>query len=188
MNINPVNNININQQNQNARKNPNFTSVIPIKVFIDGEKCTDIPLIHKAIRALVKIVTKPADNNANTIRQNFLSIDPDTRPFNGVVRPIRNRIYGDISYLFTGQHATSLDELGKLIGRAKSNGIASKSIHTNYFNKIKEFINPNLTKRIKYQDKEIGLHILTRSKGNPNKKGFKLIIDKIQVRRIEAKA
>lgn len=186
MNINPINNININQQNQNARKNPNFTSVIPIKVFIDGEKCTDISLIHRAIRALVKIVTKPAGNNtnANTIRQVFLTLDHDASFFNGVVRPIRNGLYRDISYLFTGQHATRLDELGKLIGRAKAKGNDPRDIQVNYFNEIKQLINPQLTERIQYQGKKIGLYIFTRSEGTPNKKGFKLMLDKIEARRI----
>lgn len=209
MNINSINSINFNvKQNNNTRKNPNFKSIIPVKVFIDGYPSVDHKNLSRAVRALSEILFQPAQNNemAKTIKQMFVKYDRDFRHVDGSgdkSQVIRNKTYNGVAYLFTGPHAEQLDEIGRQIGPAKSRGLdnfgttktfEAKARAREYFEKIEQFINSNSKSKIResinsetasYQGQELGLCIFTKSQGKPNKKGFKLVIDGIKFRRIE---
>jgi len=189
MNINPLDNTNINQQNYNARKDPNFTSVIPIKVcileeqIVNGEKIikaepiTGSRHIRKVIRTFINMATKPAKNDkmANEVSQFFSNNDFQFKNDSGIKRVISPHI----SYLFTGPHAIILSELGKQIGRARRNPEMNEQVaKAAYYNHIKQFItNGN---GLKYKGKDIGLHINLREKPKlVNGKEFKFEITNI---------
>jgi hypothetical protein len=191
MYINSVNNINLTSSKNKISKNPLFTSIVPVKVFVNGEKSQDIKIIRRVIRAFIKMLQddKMNDDKTRAFRGFFSKNDPDFR----MSIPIRNAITSDISYLFTGGHSIQLNNLGRKIGPAKSNSFKifgttqnaeAKSKVQAYFEKIKSFIKNNHSARIKSQGHEIGLHIYTTTTKIPKKRTSQLNIDRMTVNRV----
>ena len=193
MKINPI--------NPAQKNNVNFTSVVPLKVFIDGMPSTDVANVKKAVVATAKILTSTANGNQKSLSmiRKFIKYDRDFSYNAGGCKSgelIRNTVSQGEAYLFTGEHAKVLNELGKKIGPVKSQGLAqfnttktfeANTFAKNYFDKmrdflsypkirIKEFINP---KTRAYEGEPMELHIHAKSKGQMGKAGFKLDIDAI---------
>ncbi|MEI8128138.1 MAG: hypothetical protein WCG95_00845 [bacterium] len=129
MNINPLSNTNINQQNYNARKDPNFTSVIPIKVFENKIPLIDNYSVSHIIESLVRRINKSVRaNTPSEFKQILLDFDPEFQKNNN----IRSGIFDGIPYLFTGQHANTLSDIGSKIN-------INPKVRTNYYKCIEEF-------------------------------------------------
>jgi len=191
----------------NKANNVNFTSAVPLKVFINGLPSTDVANIRKAVVATSKILTSPAnaDQKSLSIIRKFIKSDRDFSYTDGGVKSgvlIRNIISQGQAYLFTGEHAKILNELGKKIGPAKSQGLAqfnttktfeSSTLTKNYFDKIREFLSYPLI-RVKesinpktrmYEGDLLELNILAKTEGKAGKNGFKLVIDDISFQPIK---
>jgi hypothetical protein len=204
MNINTVSNL---SNTKLCIQPPSFKSIIPCKVFIDGNICSDVKKTNKTVRELSNVLFQPQPNqSAQKIKQIFSRFDRNFRYVDKTVskgKTIRNRCFSEVSYLFTGPQAEQLDELGRKIGKAKA--IGRKFLGTTktfevmcqgqkYFEQIQKFINSNSRAKIResinpetgaYEGNEIGLHILAKSEGMPDTKGFKLIINDIVFRKIK---
>lgn len=205
MNINPVSIVNINQNNtrKNLKANPNFTSIIPVKILIDGDPSVGFRNIKKVTRALSDILFKEIGDNLKAIelKQEFSRYDRDFKDPDGLgdkSELIRNRVLSGVSYLFTGPQAEQLDTLGRKIGPAKRKGLdnygttktfEAKAFGRDYANQITKFINSNSKAKIRatinhetgaYQGEEMFLEIKTTSQGTFGKKNFKLFIDGIK--------
>jgi len=108
----------------------------------------------------------------------------------------------DIAYLFTGSQAQALDKLGKKIGPEKAAGkkrcgttktFEAQNRAHQYFDKIMQLINDNMNAHMSetitpttrdYKGRKLGLQIEAKSQGKFDKKGFKVIIDRIIFRKI----
>jgi hypothetical protein len=181
---------------------------VPLKVFINGLPATDPDNIKKAIVATSKILTTPPSGNEKSLSiiKKFIKHDKDfSCPMGGFKTGelIRNFVDKGLAFLFTGQQATVLNDLGKKIGPAKSQGLAqfnttktfeANALATNYFQKIETFLAaPRL--RIKesvnaqtrmYEGEPLELNIHATSKGQMGKAGFKLDIDDISFSKTSA--
>lgn len=206
MNVGSINNINSQQNKYKTQAKPSFTSILPVKVFIDGCPSTDAKNIKKVVRELSEILFHPKnDAKALEIRRVFAERDRD---FNHIrcsdekSNVLRNRTIDGLSFLFTGTQAHKLDELGREIGPAKAKSL--RVFHTTktyevrvkvkgYFDKIKAFIQSNASAHVHerinlktkaYEGQELGLHVHAKSVGTPGKKGFKITIENIFFRKI----
>ena len=182
MYINSLNNFSKSQNRQNTLKRPSFKSVIPCKVFINGEISKSKKINKKVIRILSKILTDPL----GTIEEELVKLrffqDRDFRwkpDGNENGKKVRCWIGKETSFLFTGKNAEELDELGKEIGPAKHDAIKatgtakSKDVDNKtkaYFKKKMSLITSNEQDRIKektnpvtkeYEGKLLGLHVDT---------------------------
>lgn len=191
MKINFVNPINTNQPQKTIRKSPNFTSVIPVKVFVGGEKSVDLKIIRKVILELTKMIQNVKDSDAKTLafRHFFSTYDPDFQ----MSVPIRKKICSTISYLFTGPQSKQLEILGKKIGPAKRNSMKIfgtthnaevKLASDEYFEKKTFFIDSVPDAKVKVDGHEVGLHIYATSTKIPKKNQPVVIIDKININKI----
>ncbi|HNW25787.1 MAG TPA: hypothetical protein PKI94_03255 [Candidatus Gastranaerophilaceae bacterium] len=200
------------QVNSVQRNNPNFTSVIPVKVYIDGLPSVDRKNIQKAIKALSNILvhgSKGKEQSKNIIKI-FINAVKDFKFLPGVEEPgrcLRNYIFKKEvdAYLFTGSEAWNIDALARKIGPAKSKGLdaygTSKTFEASargnsYFDKILEYIkNPKL--RLK-EVKETGngpmigdpmrLNVFMTSSGEYGKSNFKLNLENIGFENIKKQA
>lgn len=128
MNIRPIFN-NINQNNARSNNKVCFTSVVPFKVYVDGNFVSGrspekIVVIKKVLRAFSKILANrdTSDVRVASIKEVFASKDKNFAYYDRHHNwnRVRNEIMPGISYLFTGTHSKQLEEnLGKPIGRAK---------------------------------------------------------------------
>ena len=212
MNINSISTNNVNRSqnysNKNLAQKQSFTSIMPVKVFIDGSPSVDSLNVKRAIRALSEILFQPAKDNqaAKKIKQVFSLHDRDFRHIDGSgdkSEVLRNRPFNGLSYIFTGKQAEQLDGIGRKIGPAKGRGLddfgttktfEAKALAKEYFEQIEKFISSNSKAKIRekinpetgaYEGNELGLCILTKSQGKPGKKGFKLTVDDIVFRKIQ---
>lgn len=192
-----ISNQNYNYNNQN---NVNFTSVVPLKVFIDGAPSADPKHIKRVVVALQKLLTsKATDTRAIAIKKTFRDIDRDFRfPIGDYVSGtlIRNSVHRGTSYLFTGPHAEELDKLGRKIGPAKAEGVKCcgttktfevKKLINEYFKKMSEFVS-NSRLRIResinpnnrmYVGDEVKLSIYAKSNGKFGTDGLRVNIEGI---------
>ncbi len=111
-----------------VNNSPSFTSVIPLKVRIDGMQTFDEKLVKSACKQLGSVLTGiPNTNLERNMKHLFAEKDPsyyigkfvgnEAKPsdFLGCVRGQN----GDM-YLFTGPHAEALKESGKAIEKETS--------------------------------------------------------------------
>lgn len=116
---------------QNNSHKPTFTSVLPVKVRIDGREVYSEKNVRPAVLQLTAILAGPIKNNEKflAIAKKFGLVDPDfhlTQAISGY--PV---LYGEKkvqpsnyfrfiskkhNYLFTGEQAKNLRELGKTVG------------------------------------------------------------------------
>jgi hypothetical protein len=209
MKVNSVNSTNLQQNKTKIQAELSFTSVLPARVFIDGNPSTDAENIKRAVRALSEILFKPSnDSKTAEIKHVFSEYDRDFHSVESAEdksNVLRTRVLRSdgISYLFTGPQAQKLDELGREIGPAKAKGLrifgTTKTFEAmskvrDYFGKIRQFIDSNMVSHVHerinpqtraYEGEKLGLHIHAKSEGTPGKKGFKLTIDNIFFRKIK---
>ena len=135
-----------------SNNNINFTSTVPIKVFVNGEKsaCFDSKIVDEATGQFIKILTGKAKGNPKLIEIKDTFIKHD-KSFSGQFKIQARKVVDDngFVYLFTDKHANTLNEFGKKIGHAKAKGLntigTAKTVETefaylNYFSKIKELL------------------------------------------------
>lgn len=183
----------------------NFTSVVPLKVFINGELQADSQMVKKAVVATSKILANPACGNQKFIgvKHEFMRYDRDFasregKPKSGTI--IRNFVQNGISYLFTGIHAEQIDKIGRMIGPAKATAKKAYGSTKNqtvsalgrmYYDKIREFISfPKARvrefidpKTRMYAGDEMELRIYAASEGEIGNKNFKINVDKVEFKK-----
>lgn len=142
--------------NKNLCNAPNFGSVIPIRVVIDGQITTDQKLVEKSCRMFIKsLTTRPMTRNThykNVV--NYMEKDMDYFPkqiFNErrtnpeltpstFIRAIHTYTRG--SFLVTGQEANILASIGRRIGIAKTQSqMAVDDAKKIYSNAIENILN-----------------------------------------------
>lgn len=195
-------------ENKNSNR-VNFTSVVPVRVIIDGDISLRESNIRRAIRGVQSILINPANKNDRfvKIKKEFSSKVKDLNYYGEKVKigeVIRNYVDSTkaIGYIFTGVHVETLNALGKLIGpekhwaskiRGKARSFESKSAAWDYFDKVEEFImhaksrvsekiNP---KTMSYEGDELVLNVYVKSVGKPGKKGYKFEIDHVEFKKAE---
>lgn len=182
-----------------------FTSVVPMRVYINGKPSADAANIRRATRLLTKVLKGPSGDNehARHIVKTYAKYDKDYDYRSGCLgynsptgSLFRNYIDRTQAYFLTGKQAMEIEALGRKIGPAKSDGLyrlgstktfESKSRINDYYDRIKYFIqNPVLRIRENispttnaYEGKPLTLNIYTVSDGNYGKKGFQLLLDDI---------
>lgn len=118
--------------NNKFNNNPSFTSVVPVRVFIDGMETFNQKNIKSACRQLSTILAGPAKNDIKqlSIIREYAKFDPDYilqygykgYPKLNNKKNIQPSDYfrciadNTRSYLFTGEQAKKLREFGKAIG------------------------------------------------------------------------
>lgn len=110
---------------------PSFTSVVPLRVFIDGLETFDEKLIKSASRQLTSTLAGPIKTNQKlSIAREYAKFDPDykldlgvkgypKKPKQKVVHPsdyFRSLIYKTCSFFISGKQAEDLKDLGAAIG------------------------------------------------------------------------
>ena len=207
MKVNSISNVNPQQNKTKLQAAPSFTSVLPVKVSIDGHPSADVKNIRRVLKQLSNILFAPKNDREKLMRRVFAEHD---RSFSLIESSddkgnvLRNYVpkNSDISYLFTGAQAQALDELGRKIGPARAKGLRicknpktfeAQSRAHQYFDKIMQLIYSNGTAHMSetitpktrvYQGRNLGLQIEAKSQGKFDKKGFKVIIDRIIFRKI----
>lgn len=192
--------------NNSVNNSVNFTSVVPVKVFIDGRPSANPVNIRRAVRGLEHILTNPANGEQSliAIKKDFVSHDRDFNYFGEKMASgmlIRNIVDKGVAYLFTGEHAKILNELGKKIGPEKSRGLeylgTTKTFESNvlakkYFERIQTFLSyPKIRIRESislqtrmYIGDEVELHINAKSVKDLGKKGFGLNLENISFKKL----
>ena len=108
----------------NNRTNPAFTSVVPVRVFIDGMETFDSSLIKSSCRQLGNVLTKEAKTDkSKTIMEQFAKYDPDFNPKmqfpskpSDFIRVVFDR---GRAFLTTGPQTEAIQKYGKLVGDEK---------------------------------------------------------------------
>ncbi len=161
--------------------NQSFTSVIPVKVFIDGRQTVDDKTVEQCFNKFRKIVTTiPKNTDDSRILNRYIMHDKDITavkildgeqtPDNATMQ-IRSA-YGK-DYIFTGYEAAYMSVLSADIGQAKRKSY-HKAGHTKthevynanaeFVDKIKEFADDK-SAYLKKGGKFLGLHINMKSNG-----------------------
>lgn len=195
-------------ENKNSSR-VNFTSVVPVRVIIDGQTSLRTNNVRRAIREFQSILTNPASKNDKfiKIKKEFsfkvkdLNYYGEKVQIGEVVRNIVDPKKG-LGYIFTGIHAENLNILGKAIGPEKHKALeilgTPKSFESSaavraYFEKANEFIshaksrvsgkiNP---KTMSYEGDELVLNIYAKSVGKPGINGYKFEIDHVEFKKAE---
>ena len=147
------------------KQNPTFTSVIPLRIFIDGMETFDPKLVRSATKQLTGTLIGPTkkDSKEYEMIKKFAQHDPDYDFFQGVKgypktwnkkRTQPSDFFRCITdakgnFLFTGLQAKKLKSIGEILGKAqqirKSKNIDSSFDLFNakkaYAFNIKEFLN-----------------------------------------------
>lgn len=195
----------------NTNSNLSFTSVVPVRVFVDGMETFNPKMIKSAARHLTSTLFGPASTNPHqsAIVKEYAKFDPDYVLQNGLFGHPRIkqgqkaqpsdyfRIIADnnASYLFSGEQAKKLKELGKAVGAeqfvCKTRGINSsydlQVAKRNYGFCISNFIrstklrlreNFDCKTKIKSGDLvELNLHFNSNKKYGQN--NFKMFLENI---------
>lgn len=204
--------------NKNSSQNPCFTSVVPVRVFVDGMETFNQKNIRAACRQLSAALAGPTKNDAKKIGiiREFAKFDPDYRlecGYNGYPK-INNRknmqpsdyfrciADNTHSYLFTGEQAKKLKELGKAVGQEQQACKARKIANSfdlqvakrNYGFTIANFIRSTklrlretfdpLTKIKNGKPVELNIHM--SSNGKYAQSNFKMFLDNITFSKAEA--
>lgn len=145
--------------------NTSFTSVIPVKVKVDGKECYSEYFIRPACKKLSAILlgpTKPADEKSLGIIRTFAEHDTDYK-FNFGLKGHPSKktnqkpkpsdyfryIYRDFEHYFlTGLQAEYLKKLGKSVGNEKyagkilevDNSLDIQVAQSNYWRTIKNYL------------------------------------------------
>lgn len=114
---------------------PSFTSVIPVRVFIDGVQTTNEKLIKSSCRQLATVLAGPAKSDKSAaIMRKYAKCDKDYRldlGINGYPKAFNHKNLQPSSYFrnistedgrtffVTGAQAKRLNEFGKAIGQEK---------------------------------------------------------------------
>ena len=172
---------------------PTFTSVIPVRVKIDGKECYSEYFIRPACRKLSAILfgpTKSNDNKSMEIIRTFAEHDPDykfNRGFSGHPKNKLGRkakpsdyfryIYQKFEHYFmTGAQAENLKKFGKQVGNEKyagkikevDNSLDVQVAQKNYWGAIKNYIKNKSLRLTEFFDEKTG-----KKSGNP----VSLVID-----------
>lgn len=107
-----------------VNNSPNFTGIVPLRVFVDGQQKFEPSIVRSATKKLTSALIKPKENPE--LAELFKKYDPQYRkggyPQNAkpsdFFRLIIDRYRG--VFLATGNQASLLNELGKNIGREKA--------------------------------------------------------------------
>lgn len=193
MNVNAVNSFSVNKNNTHKASGQSFGSIMRVKVIHNGVVSTDKQIMKSAIIELSEKLFKPAQKGTleDTMQSGFEKYDRDyVRPkgMGDKSQILRNIIKRNMLYLFTGGHAQQLDDMGRMIGPAKSAGL-KESATTNteevnaaraeYFAKADALIKDNMPSRLRErinpktfasEGQEIGLCIYTKDAIAPSKK------------------
>lgn len=143
----------VNQNNSMNKRNVNFTSVVPMRVFIDDLPAFESQHIEKVVRKILSMLKNPQayGSNKNQLSRAFKEKVWDYKIPLKKTKENENLIrtyLGDkgIVYLFTGTDAESVFIKGKAIGQAKATAkratespIEFKSINTFGIKKAKEY-------------------------------------------------
>ncbi len=149
--------------NNKINYNPTFTSVIPVRVFVDGVETFNNKNIKSACHQLTNILAGPANNEkkVNIIKE-FAKYDPDyiiEYGYRGYPKKQNSKVMhpsdyfkcitqNDKNYLFTGVQAEQLSTLGKEVGKEQKfckqknilNSFELRVAKSKYFNAILKFI------------------------------------------------
>lgn len=194
------------------RTNPSFTSVVPLRVYVDGLETFNQKNIRAACRQLSAVLAGPSKNEQKKINiiKEFAKFDPDyvlQFGFNGYPKIKGTKknmqpsdyfrcIVDDMkSYLFTGEQAKKLRELGKAVGQEQQTCKARKIQNSfdlqvakrNYGFTIANYIrSTKLRLREKFDTltkqktgKPVELNIHMTSNGKYAQSNFKMFLDKI---------
>lgn len=99
---------------------PNFTGIVPVRVFVDGHETLDEKVIKSATRQLTSALTKPKDNPA--LAEYFSKFDPQYAQINSNIQTKPSDFFRLIidkyrgPFLVTGKQTRYLNELGRSIG------------------------------------------------------------------------
>lgn len=172
--------------------NTTFTSVIPVRVRIDGKESYSEHFIKPACRKLSAILfgpTKPTDEKSLNIIKTFAEHDPDycyNRGLSGHPNILGKKakpsdffryIYQKFEHYFlTGLQAENLKKFGKQVGNEKYNGkildvdnsLDVKVAQGNYWGAIKNYIKNKSLRLTEFIDEKTG-----KRSGNP----ISLVID-----------
>ncbi len=107
-----------------VNNSPNFTGIVPLRVFVDGEQKFDPTIVRSATRKLTSALSKPDENPK--LAELFSRFDPQYKKsgFSQNAKPseffqlIIDKYRG--IFLATGEQTRHLNELGKDIGREKA--------------------------------------------------------------------
>lgn len=106
-----------------VNNSPNFTGIVPVRVFIDGQQTFDEKLIKSATRKLTSALIKPKENP--NLAELFSKFDPQYRK-GGYPRDARPSDFFKLiidkyrgTFLATGKQTEVLNILGKDIGKEK---------------------------------------------------------------------
>ncbi len=196
----------------NNNRHPSFTSVIPLRVHIDGMETFNQKNIRSACRQLSSILAGPAGDDQKKINiiKEFAKHDPDYSIHYGLkgypnlkgekkkMQPsdyFRCIVDKTKSYLFTGDQAKRLRELGKAVGQEQQicksrkipNSFDLQVAKRNYGFTIANFIRStklrlretfdNITKQKIGKPMELNIHMT--SNGKYAQSNFKMNIDNI---------
>lgn len=204
MNINPITSINNNQSKSYSK--PSFKMVMRAKVYKNGVESNDPKVIRKGVNLLRNVVLglTGGDKELVGIKFGFKSKMPDLNLDIEAKNKFKNlRSYIDdylpISYLFTGEHAQTLDSLGRARGlttKACKEAMeiediteeeASQMIKEkgkNYIKKAKEFVADKSIRARNENGNEIGVAIFIKDVPKGKKKS-KLGFDTARFREIQ---
>ena len=107
-----------------VNNSPSFTSVIPLKVYVDGMQTFDEKLIKSACRQLTSVLTStPKTNSERNVKILFAEKDPHYSAGKFVGRKVKPSEFARCirgqnrdTYLFTGPQAEILTRYGKEVG------------------------------------------------------------------------
>ena len=107
----------------NCPNSPNFTGVVPLRVFVDGQQTYDAKIIKSATRKLTSALIKPQENP--NLAELFSKFDPqykkggyaqNARP-SDFFKLIIDRYRG--VFLATGEQTEIINRYGKDVGKEK---------------------------------------------------------------------
>lgn len=193
-------------------KNTSFTSVVPLRVYIDGMETFNQKNIRSACRQLSSTLAGPAGNDSKKINivKEFSKFDPDYiiqyglhgyPKLKGQKKNMQPSDYfrciadDSRSYLFTGEQAKKLRELGKSVGQEQQickarriqNSFDLQVAKRNYGFTIANFIRSTKLRLREAFDittkqktgKPVELNIHMASNGKYAQSNFKMFLDKI---------
>lgn len=183
--------------------NLSFTSIVPVRVFVDGMETFNQKLIKSSCHQLNNVLKGPSNNGRQlSIIQKFAQHDPDYSYEKGYLGHgsiasdfFRYIIKDNTSYIFTGKHADILKNIGKSIGlerkfckennhktsfdlmfARKSYGNKITSFLQNKNIRLREFVNPNTKQKF---GKPVQLNIFMQSNKKYGLTTFKTHLDDI---------
>lgn len=197
----------VNSVRQNQPRSINFTSVMPVKVLVEGRPVVDKKNIGMVINQLSKIVTSSHKNDPRLkkIVYEFTGAVKDfvCSGFKYRGEVIRHHIddFGGV-FIITGEEASNIELKAKLIGPAKSKGLNTlgttktfevKALIQQYFNFLGKIISDPTSRLYRPERdasgkmiKRIPLELIIQAspKGKYRTTNFRLNVDNISFREI----